>query len=463
MAYASTNPYTEQQVMAFPDTTDVELETALNRADAAFQQWKNTTFAQRACILQTAADILRANIDEYARLLTLEMGKLFSEAKAETELSAQIFEYYAVNAERQLQPEVLPVTSNKGNRARIEFAPQGIILAVEPWNFPYYQIARIAAPQLAAGNVVVLKHASNVPQCAAKMAAMLSQAGLMDGAFQNLFPTHAQLAKIIADPRVRGVALTGSEGAGAIVAAQAGAALKKCTLELGGADAFIVLNDADIEKAAKWAVFGRHWNAGQVCVSAKRIIVEDGVYDRFLKLYREGIQQLRMGDPMDAATTLAPLSSRSAVTGLQQQLDEAVKLGAHAEEIALDMPAQGCFFRPVILTNIQQDNPARHWEFFGPVSSVYRAKDAAHAIEIANDTPYGLGGSIFTADEERGAQLAQQIDTGMVFINHPTMVKADLPFGGVKRSGFGRELLDLGLKEFVNAKLVSIADIDAEF
>lgn len=239
--------------------------------------------------------------------------------------------------------------------------------------------------------------------------------------------------------------------------------MKKCTLELGGADAFIVLNDADIEKAAKWAVFGRHWNAGQVCVSAKRIIVEDGVYDHFLSLYRQGVQQLRMGDPMDAATTLAPLSSRSAVTGLQQQLDEAVKLGAHAEEIPLDMPAQGCFFRPVILTNIQPDNPARHWEFFGPVSSIYRAKDAAHAIEIANDSPYGLGGSIFTADEERGAQLAQQIDTGMVFINHPTMVKADLPFGGVKRSGFGRELLDLGLKEFVNAKLVSIADIDGEF
>lgn len=463
MAYASTNPYTEQQVKAFSDTTDVELETALNHADAAFKQWKNTTFAQRARVLQNAADILRANIDEYAQLLTLEMGKLFSEAKAETELSAQIFEYYAVHAERQLQPEVLPVTSNKGNRARIEFAPQGIILAVEPWNFPYYQIARIAAPQLAAGNVVVLKHASNVPQCAAKMAAMLLQAGLLDGAFQNLYPTHAQLAKIIADPRVRGVALTGSEGAGTIVAAQAGAALKKCTLELGGADAFIVLNDADIEKAAKWAVFGRHWNAGQVCVSAKRIIVEEGVYDRFLNLYREGVRQLRMGDPMDAATTLAPLSSRSAVTGLQQQLDEAVKLGAHAEEIALDMPAQGCFFRPVILTNIQPDNPARHWEFFGPVSSIYRAKDAAHAIEIANDTPYGLGGSIFTSDEERGARLAQQIDTGMVFINHPTMVKADLPFGGVKRSGFGRELLDLGLKEFVNAKLVSIADIDAEF
>lgn len=216
MAYASTNPYTEQQVKAFSDTTDIELEAALNHADAAFHQWKTTTFAQRARILQNAADILRANIEEYASLLTLEMGKLFSEAKAETELSAQILEYYAVNAERQLQPEVLPVTSNKGNRARIEFAPQGIILAVEPWNFPYYQIARIAAPQLAAGNVIVLKHASNVPQCAAKMEAMFLQAGLMAGAFQNLYPTHAQLAKIIADPRVRGVALTGSESAGAI-------------------------------------------------------------------------------------------------------------------------------------------------------------------------------------------------------------------------------------------------------
>lgn len=224
-----------------------------------------------------------------------------------------------------------------------------------------------------------------------------------------------------------------------------------------------MLNDADIEKAAKWAVYGRHWNGGQVCVNAKRMIVEDGVYDKFVELYRKGISELRMGDPMDPATTLPPLSSRGAVDGLKQQVADAVAQGAKAEEIPLEMPNKGCFFRPVILSHLEEGNPARHTEFFGPVTMLFRAKDADHAIEIANDSPYGLGGSIFTKNEERGAELARRIDTGMVYINHPTMVKADLPFGGVKRSGFGRELLGLGLKEFVNAKLIDIVDIDAPF
>lgn len=463
MAYTTVNPYTEELVATFPNSTDVEIHSALKNGAQAFAIWKDSSFKQRSAVLQKAADLLRSRRDEYAKLLTLEMGKLYAEAQAETDLAADIFEYYAVNAEWQLAPQILPVASNRGNRARIEFAPQGIVLAIEPWNFPYYQIARIAAPQLAAGNVLILKHASNVPQSAAKMEKLLLEAGLLAGGFQNLYPTHEQLATIINDPNVCGVALTGSEGAGARVAAQAGAAMKKCTLELGGSDAFIVLNDADVEKAVKWAVMGRHWNAGQVCVSSKRLIIEEGIYDRFVELYRQGVQQLRMGDPMDPATTLAPLSSRSAVEGLQKQIAEAIQHGAKAEEINLDLPATGCFVRPVLLTGIDQTNPARHWEFFGPVSMIFRAKNSEEAIAIANDSPYGLGGSVFTQDEARGVELARQITTGMVFINHPTMVKADLPFGGVKRSGFGRELLELGLKEFVNAKLISVADIDAPF
>lgn len=463
MAYQTINPFTEETVKTFPPATEAEINQALDIAEKAFHHWKTTSFAERAKVMQKAADILRAKKDEFSKLLTLEMGKTFAEAKAETELSAEIFEYYAIHAESQLAPEILPVSNARGTRAQIVYEPQGILVAVEPWNFPYYQVARIIAPQLSAGNVLILKHAGNVPQCAAKCVELMHEAGLPKGVFQNLYPTHDHLGKMIADPRVRGVALTGSERAGAIVAAEAGKALKKCTMELGGADAFIVLNDADIEKAAKWAAFGRHWNAGQVCVSSKRLIIEAGVYDKFLELYRKHVQNLRMGDPMKETTTLAPLSSRGAVDTLKKQVAEAVSHGAHAEEIKLDMPEKGCFFRPVILTDISEKNPARLWEFFGPVTSVYKARDEKHAIEIANDSPYGLGGSVFTKDEAKGVRLARQIETGMVYINHPTMVKSDLPFGGVKNSGFGRELLELGLKEFVNAKLIGVSEIDSAF
>ncbi|GAB3593078.1 NAD-dependent succinate-semialdehyde dehydrogenase [Acetobacter peroxydans] len=463
MAYATINPFTAEQVKVYPNATDAEIDAALDKAHTAFLSWRQTSFAERAKIMQKAADILRRDSDSYSKLLTLEMGKLFSEAKAETELSAAIFEYYAKNAEALLVPEDLPVASKDEGRAKVIHQPLGILLAVEPWNFPFYQVARIIAPQLSAGNTIVLKHASNVPQSAEAMDRLMIEAGLPEGAFQNLFPSHAQVSRIIADHRVRGVALTGSEGAGAKVAAEAGTALKKCTMELGGADSFIVLEDADLEKAIKWAVFGRHWNAGQVCVSAKRMIVVDAVYDRFLAGYREGVSKLKMGDPMDPATTLAPLSSQGAVDSLRQQVQGAVAAGAKMEEIPLEMPNVGSFFRPVILTDVSPENPARREEFFGPVTLLFRAKDEADAIAIANDSPYGLGGSVFTKDEARGVRVAEQIETGMVYINHPTMVKADLPFGGVLRSGFGRELIGLGIKEFVNHKLIDVVDIDAPF
>jgi succinate-semialdehyde dehydrogenase / glutarate-semialdehyde dehydrogenase len=463
MAYATVNPYTGKTVATFPDATDAEIETAIAAAHAAFLGWRETSFATRAEVMRNAARILRRDVDTYARLLTLEMGKVIAEARAEVELSAEIFEYYADNAETLLAPETLPVKSADEGEAVVVHEPLGVLLAIEPWNFPYYQIARIIAPQLSAGNTMLLKHASNVPQSAAIFETLMREAGLPDGGFKNLYATRSQIEKIIDDPRVQGVALTGSEAAGATVAAQAGKALKKSTLELGGADAFVVLADAELDKTVKWAVFGRHWNGGQVCVSSKRMIVVEAVYDDFLKRYIEGVAALRAGDPFDAATTLAPLSSQAAADEVKAKIRDAVAHGATATEIGPKVPAQGAFVQPTILTDVGEDNPARYWEFFGPVSMIFRAKDEDDAVRIANDTPFGLGGSVFTADTRRGAKVAARISTGMVFVNHPTMVKADLPFGGIRRSGYGRELIGLGLKEFVNHKLIDVVDIDAPF
>lgn len=463
MTYATTNPYTGEVVKTFADATDAEVLRAIGKAHEAFLSWKSAPFSERARVMQNAADILRRDVDCYARLLTLEMGKVVSEAKAEVELSAAIFEYYVKNAERLLAPEKLPVADPAEGEATLVHEPLGVLLAIEPWNFPYYQIARIIAPQLSAGNTMLLKHASNVPQSAAAFEALMRQAGLPDGAFQNLYATRSQIETILNDPRVHGVALTGSEGAGAVIAAQAGKALKKSTMELGGADAFVVLADADMEKTTKWAVFGRHWNGGQVCVSSKRMIIVDEVYDQFVERYTEGVAALRAGDPFEADTTLAPLSSQGAADDIKDKIRQAVALGATATEVGPSVPNQGAFVQPTILTDLTEDNPARYWEFFGPVSMLFRAKDEDDAVRIANDSPFGLGGSVFTSDPKHGAEVAARISTGMVFVNHPTMVKADLPFGGVRRSGYGRELLGLGIKEFVNHKLINIVDIDAPF
>ncbi|MFT9257251.1 MAG: NAD-dependent succinate-semialdehyde dehydrogenase [Acetobacter sp.] len=462
MAYATTNPYTGETLKVFENATDQEVQAALDGAYTAFLDWRETPFAERAKVMTAAATILRDNLDQYAAILTLEMGKLLSEAKAEVILSAEIFEYYAEHAERLLAPEALPVKNPAEGDAMLVHEPQGIVLAIEPWNFPYYQIARIIAPQLSAGNTVLLKHASNVPQSAAAFDDLMQKAGLPAGAFRNLYLARHHTDTVLNDPRVCGVALTGSEGAGAIVASVAGKALKKATMELGGSDAFIVLDDADLEKAVKWAVFGRHWNSGQVCVSAKRLIVADAIYDQFVELYKKGVAELRAGDPMAPETTLAPLSSQKAADDLLAQVEQARELGAVVEVIGAPVPEKGAFFRPLLMTNLEK-NPARHWEFFGPVTQLYRASDENDAVRIANDSPYGLGGSVFTRNTERGVAVARRIYTGMVFVNHPTMVKADLPFGGVARSGYGRELIGLGIKEFVNHKLIDVVDIDAPF
>lgn len=463
MGYATINPFTGEVIKTFPDATDSHVSDAISKAHHAFLDWKSTSFATRVGILQKAADLLRAQKDEFAHLLTLEMGKLVGEAYAEIELSAQIFEYYVHNAERLLEPETLPVANPREASAIIVHEPLGVLLAIEPWNFPYYQIARIIAPQLSAGNTILLKHASNVPQSAARFEQLMKEAGLPEGGFTNLYATRKHIEMILNDPRVQGVALTGSEGAGATVAQQAAKALKKSTLELGGADAFIVLADADLEKTAKWAVFGRHWNGGQVCVSSKRMIIVDNVYDEFLERYTQGVAALRAGDPFDKDTTLAPLSSQEAADEVKQKIQLAISHGAVALEVGPRVPQQGAFVQPTILTEVTPDNPAYHMEFFGPVSMIFRARDEHDAVNIANDSPFGLGGSVFTSDTAKGAEIAKRISTGMVYINHPTRVKADLPFGGVRRSGYGRELTGLGIKEFVNHKLISVVDIDAEF
>lgn len=463
MKFVTTNPYTGEVLKTFPTASESEIKQAIDKAHDTFLSWRETSFRERARIMQKAADLLRRDVDKYAPILTIEMGKLLSEAKAEVELSARIFEYYAKNAEKLLAPEKLPVADPEEGEAILVCDPLGIILAIEPWNFPYYQIARIIAPQLSAGNVILLKHAANVPQSAMAFESLMLEAGLPDGAFINLFLDHPHVGVVLNDPRVHGVALTGSEYAGSIVAAEAGKALKKSTMELGGADAFVVLKDADLDKTAKWAVFGRHWNAGQVCVSSKRMIIEEPAYEGFMERYVKGVSELRAGDPMDPDTTLAPLSSQKAVDDLKDKIRQAVAHGAKAIEVGPSVPNQGAFLQPTILTDIAEDNPARYWEFFGPVSMIFKAKDEDDAVRIANDSPFGLGGSVFTSNPAHGAEVAKRISTGMVFVNHPTMVKADLPFGGVRRSGYGRELLGLGIKEFVNHKLIDIVDIDAAF
>lgn len=463
MAFATVNPYTNELVKSFPSATDAEIKAAVDRSDKAFQSWKNLSIAERVGYLKSASALLREKSDEYAALLTLEMGKIFGESKAEVELSAQILDYYVKHAEGLLAPRKLPVMDPAEGEAELVNDPMGVLLAIEPWNFPFYQVARILAPQLSAGNTLILKHASNVPQSALAFEQLMKDAGLPEGVFINLFAEHDKVEMILADPRVCGVALTGSEFAGSAVAQVAGKHLKKSIMELGGADAFVVLDDADMDKTVAWGVFGRHWNAGQVCVSSKRMIIDAKVYDEYLEKYTAGVAALKAGDPMDPATQLAPLSSQRAKDGLLKQIEEAVKNGATAIEVGEKVPTQGCFVQPTILTNVTPDNPAYYQEFFGPVSMIIKAEDEADAIRIANDSPFGLGGSVFTSDNARGRRVAGQISTGMIFVNHPTMVKADLPFGGVRRSGFGRELIDLGLKEFVNQKLIDVVDIDAPF
>ena len=368
-------------------------------------------------------------------------------------------DYYAVNAEKFLAPE--PLDTSSDDDAMLVSAPLGVILGVQPWNFPYYQLARVAGPNLMAGNVVIVKHASNVPQAAAAFEKLLLEAGAPAGGYTNVYATKDQINLLIDDPRVRGVALTGSEGAGAVVAARAGKNLKKSTLELGGSDAFLALADCDLDKTVEWALHGRVFNGGQCCVASKRIIVVDEIADEFLAKFQDAMSTLKGGNPFDEATTLAPMSSQKAADDLHAQINAAVEAGAKAIPCGEPVPTTGAFVQPTILTDISPDNPAYYQEFFGPVALFFRVKDEDEAVRLANDSRFGLGGSVFTSDVARGIEIAKRIDTGMVNINHPARLKADLPFGGVKISGYGHELAHLGIEEFVNKKLINVVPIDA--
>jgi len=458
MSYQSINPYTGQLDQSFDEMSGPQLDAALATADACFRSWRHTGFAERAAVATKAAALLRARIDEFARPMTLEMGKRIDEARGEVQLSADIIDYYAQHAAAFLAPEALEPGSGQ---AHLESSPFGVLFGVQPWNFPYYQLARFAAPNLMAGNVVMVKHAGCVPRCAMAFEALWREAGAPDGAYTNLMISHAQVNRVIDDPRIKGVALTGSTEAGRVVAARAGQNLKKSTMELGGNDAFIVLEDADLAKTVKWAIWAKMNNMGQCCVAAKRFIVVDAVADRFLDKFQTALSMFKPGDPMDPATTLAPLSSEEALLKLLDQVERAVAKGATLLLGGQRVDRPGWFMQPTILADIKPHNPAFREELFGPVALFFRVKDEDAAVALANDSDFGLGGSVFTQDAARGARVASRIDTGMVFVNHPTWTQADLPFGGIGQSGYGRELSHLGIQEFVNRKLVRVASIDA--
>lgn len=458
MSYQSVNPFNGKTVKTFEQLTDAQLEAALETAANCFEKWRHTTFVERGAIAAKAASLMGERVDEFARLVTLEMGKLIAEARGEVELSADIIDYYAKNAERFLAPETLKPLSGE---ARIENAPFGVVFGVQPWNFPYYQLARLAAPNLMAGNVVMVKHSGTVPQCALAFEKLWLEAGAPAGAYTNLFISYDQVTRMIGDPRVRGVACTGSVEAGKSVAEQAGRNLKKSTMELGGSDAFIVLEDADLDKTVEWAVWAKMNNTGQSCVAGKRYIVVKELADRFLEKFKTALSALTPGDPMDKATTLGPLSTEGALVKLLKQVDQAVKNGAKVVLGGKRIERPGAFMEPTILTNIKPGNPAYREEFFGPVALMFQVKNEDEAVALANDSDFGLGGSIFTRDVARGERLASRIDTGMVFINHPTWTAPELPFGGIMDSGYGRELSSMGIQEFVNKKLVRVESINA--
>ena len=455
MAYQSTNPYDGKVVKSFDEITDAQLEDKLKTASNCFESdWRHKSFADRKIVLARAAALMRERAQAMAELVTLEMGKLIQQSLGEVALSAAILDYYAEHAEQFLAPEKL---STPKGEAMVESSPIGVLFGVEPWNYPYYQIARFAAPNLMAGNVVMVKHASSVPQCALAFEQLMADAGAPDGAYTNLFVSKDQIAKIIKDKRIRAVALTGSEAAGAVVAAQAGKQLKKSTMELGGSDAFIVLEDADLEKAVKHAVSGRMGNAGQACTASKRFIVVESMASSFLQKFQAAMENFKPGDPMDKQTTLAPLSSADALKNLLGQVDEAVASGARVVTGGKRIEGHaGAFMQPTILTDIDKKNPAYHEEFFGPVALFFKVADEDAAVALANDSPFGLGGTVFTQDIERGRRVARKIDTGMVFINSGAVSSPELPFGGVKNSGYGRELSGAGIQEFVNKKLIRV-------
>ncbi|MBI0022946.1 NAD-dependent succinate-semialdehyde dehydrogenase [Lactobacillus sp. W8172] len=449
--YQSVNPYTNETFASYDNPTASQIEDAINLADALYHKWCHETPESRAEILHQVADGFRQNEEEMAKIMTLEMGKMINESKGEVELCASICDYYADHGPQMLKPQL--IESNLGNAYYLKQAT-GVIMACEPWNFPLYQVIRVFAPNFIVGNPILLKHAHNVPGSAALTAKIIKQAGAPEGSLINLYPSYDQLDQIIADPRIQGVALTGSERGGASVAENAGKNLKKSTMELGGNDAFIVLDDADPLVLKKALSSARTYNDGQVCTSSKRIIVVKSRYDEVLHELKNAFSVLKAGDPLDTSTTLPPMNSTRSRDKLSKQVDEAIDAGAKVFYEYPEINSDGAFFRPIILTDVDKNNPAYDQEFFGPVAIVYEVEDEDEAIALANDSSYGLGSSVISADVKHAQEVAAQIETGMTVINGTWISSGELPFGGIKKSGYGRELSDLGMMAFVNEHLV---------
>ncbi|MFN3997147.1 NAD-dependent succinate-semialdehyde dehydrogenase [Algoriphagus sp.] len=448
----SLNPWTGKVLKEFSTLSPKEIEVKTAESAKTFQAWKNVPIAERSELMKKAGEILRQNKEEYARLITLEMGKIIRESRAEIEKCAWACDFYAENAEEFLAPEKISLPD--GKKAKIIHQPLGAILAVMPWNFPFWQVFRFAAPTLMAGNVGILKHASNVPQCALAIESIFRKAGFPEGVFQSfLIDTDATLA-LLEDDRIKAVSLTGSEKAGAAVASAAGKNIKKALLELGGSDPFIVLADADIAKAAETAVKARMVNFGQSCIAGKRFIIEESVYDVFLEKFKENLSQLKFGDPMKEDSDYACMARPDLAEELYEQAQKSVKKGAGIL-VGGQKPKEGSAeFTPTILTDIPKNSPAFSEELFGPVATIFKVKNAAEAIEVANATEFGLGASIWTSDLTRGEALTAEIESGAVFLNAIVASQPALPFGGIKKSGFGRELGRMGILEFVNSKTV---------
>ena len=454
MSIQTTNPATNKVVQSFEEMSDSQVDSIIAKSESTFNEWKKNSYASRAAVIHKVAKLMREKKTALAKLITLEMGKIISQSESEIDLSANILDYYADNAEAFLADKKLNPDTGE---AFVRSSPIGVLFGVMPWNFPFYQVVRFAAPNIMVGNTILLKHASIVPQCAIAIADLFKDAGAPEGLYTNLLISGKRSTALVDDVRIKGVSLTGSEGAGASMAAAAGKNLKRSVLELGGSDSFIVLEDADIDKAVEMAIIGRMNNNGQSCVASKRFIAVEEIADEFLEKFTFAISNLKVGDPMDPETQVGPLSSEQALLDLLDQVSRFEKAGAKIATGGKRAFETGAYLQPTLLTNLKRGEPTFYEELFGPVASFYRVKNEQEAIDLANDSPFGLGGSIYTKNIERGIKIADQIDSGMVFINQPTASQPDLPFGGTKRSGYGRELSEQGIHEFVNKKLIRIS------
>ncbi len=453
MAISTVNPATGEEIRTFEALTEGEMDEKIQRSVDTFREYRKTSFAERSRMMLRAAEILEEEAEEFGRLMTSEMGKTLAAATAEAQKCARGCRYYAENAERFLADEE---TELEGARAFIRYEPLGPILAIMPWNFPFWQVFRHAAPALMAGNVVLLKHASNVPQCALAIEDIIHRAGFPEGAFQTLLISASQVQPVIDDPRVRAATLTGSEGAGRQVGAEAGENIKPSVLELGGSDPFIVMPSADLETAVSTAVASRTLNNGQSCINAKRIIVHEEIADEFERRFVESMAALEVGDPMDENTDMGPLATPQILEDVDSQVRESVAVGARVLTGGKPMDGEGNFYPPTVITDIPKDSPAYEEEIFGPVASLFRVKDIDDAIRVANDTTFGLGSSAWTNVEEEQERFINEIEAGMVYINHLVESTPEIPFGGAKNSGYGRELSYYGIREFTNVKTVWI-------